>query len=295
LAAGASVPSVEEMTKKIVDGHLGRMDQLCDKILDGSLTFDRWPLSVPIVRPLVGEAMDANQRAAMVREIELEMRETAELVGRSAMASHVLAAMGRVPRHEFVPESEREFAYYNGPLPIGHGQTISQPFIVALMTDLLDVDETAVVLEVGAGCGYQSAVLAELVRQVYGIEIVEPLARQAKERLARLGYRNVEIKAGDGYGGWPEHAPYDGIVVTAGADMVPPPLIEQLKPGGRMVIPVGRSTFGQDLMVIEKSATGDISERVVLPVAFVPFTGKHGAARSHRVDKETSEEQSDDA
>ena len=184
----------------------------------------------------------------------------------------VLGAMRKVPRHLLVPEEVRPHAYRNVPLPIGFEQTISQPYIVALMTDLADVEPGHVVLEVGTGSGYQAAVLAELVRQVYTIEIVQPLAARAKRQLAELGYRNVEVRAGDGYEGWPEHAPFDRIIVTAGADHVPQPLIRQLRPGGRMVIPVGRSWNRLDLTVVEKDRRGRLKTRRVLPVAFVPLT-----------------------
>ena len=184
----------------------------------------------------------------------------------------MIAALARVPRHEFVPEELRRLAYANRPLPIGYEQTISQPFIVAVMTDLLDVAQTSRVLEIGAGSGYQAAVLAEIVAEVYSIEIVEPLAARAAAALARLGYDNAHVRSGDGYAGWPEHAPYDAIIVTAGAQTVPAPLIEQLKPGGRMVIPVGPQTYGgQQLRVIERRIDGTLHEEDVLAVMFVPL------------------------
>jgi protein-L-isoaspartate(D-aspartate) O-methyltransferase len=181
-------------------------------------------------------------------------------------------ALARVPRHLFVPPDQQPYAYENRPLPIGHGQTISQPYVVAFMTDVLRPGKQDRVLEIGTGSGYQAAVLAELVRSVYTIEIVEPLAAEARERLDRLGYRNVEVRAGDGYKGWPERAPFDAIIVTAGADEVPPPLLQQLKPGGRMVIPVGPAGSLQYLTLIEKQANGSIRSRQILPVRFVPFT-----------------------
>jgi protein-L-isoaspartate(D-aspartate) O-methyltransferase len=165
-----------------------------------------------------------------------------------------------------------ERAYDDSPLPIGYNQTISQPYIVALMTDLAQLTPQSKVLEVGTGSGYQAAILAEIVGEVYSIEIIEPLAASVTERLARLGYKNVNVKHGDGYLGWPEHAPFDAIVVTAGADHVPPPLIEQLKPGGRMVIPVGQLPGQQSLWLIEKSMDGTIIQRQIAPVAFVPLT-----------------------
>lgn len=178
--------------------------------------------------------------------------------------------MRSVPRHLFVPEELRAHAYDDSPLPIGEGQTISQPYIVALMTDLLDPQPGHSVLEIGTGSGYQAAILSQLVRQVYSIEVIPELAAEASERLQRLGYRNVSVKAGDGNAGWPEHAPYDGIIVTAAAAKVPAALLAQLRNGGRMVIPVGESG-SQELVLIEKSASGAIAERSILPVAFVPL------------------------
>ena len=183
-----------------------------------------------------------------------------------------LRAMRSVERHLFVPEGIRPQAYDDRPLPIGHGQTISQPYIVALMTELLEVDEDAVVLEIGAGSGYQAAVLAEIVEQVYTIEIIEPLGEQASERFERLGYDNVETHIGDGHYGWEEHAPFDAIIVTAAASHIPPPLVEQLKPGGRMVIPVGPPLATQQLMIVDKDADGEVTQRSVMPVRFVPLT-----------------------
>jgi protein-L-isoaspartate(D-aspartate) O-methyltransferase len=207
------------------------------------------------------------RRHAMVEEITAERP---GLPGR--FDPRVKDAMSRVPRHLFVPSAQQPHAYENRPLPIGHGQTISQPYIVVLMTDLLRLRKEDAVLEVGAGSGYQAAVLAEMVGKVYTIEIVEPLAAEARRRLERLGYRNVDVRTGDGYKGWEERAPFDAIMVTAGADEVPPPLVQQLKPGGRMVIPVGPAWSVQHLMLIEKLADGSIQSRKVLPVRFVPFT-----------------------
>ena len=207
------------------------------------------------------------RRRAMVEEIAAEQ---AELPG--PIDARVKDAMARVPRHLFVPPAQQPHAYENRPLPIGHGQTISQPYTVALMTDLLKPGKQDRVLEIGTGSGYQAAVLAELVRSVYTIEIVEPLATEARARLDRLGYRNVEVRTGDGYKGWEERAPFDAIMVTAGADEVPPPLLRQLKPGGRMVIPVGPAGSIQSLMLIEKQADGSIRSHQVVPVRFVPLT-----------------------
>jgi protein-L-isoaspartate(D-aspartate) O-methyltransferase len=217
----------------------------------------------------------ARQRDRMVLEIERLAAATAAETGRAALNPLVLAAMNKIERHLFVPHNQQPYAYENRPLPIGHGQTISQPYIVALMTDLLDPKAGHAVLEIGTGSGYQAAVLAELVRRVCTIEIIEPLGRAAGERLARLGYRNVEVRVADGYYGWPERAPFDGIVVTAAASHVPPPLIQQLKPGGRMVIPVGPSFLTQYLLLVEKRRDGSVRSRQILPVRFVPLTGKH--------------------
>lgn len=182
----------------------------------------------------------------------------------------VIAAFETVPRHEFVPPALQAVAYGDHALPIGHEATISQPFVVAVMTQLARPQAGDVVLEVGTGSGYQAAILSRLVRRVYSIELVEPLARSAADRLARLGYRNVEVRAGDGYQGWPERAPFDSIVVTAGAPHVPPALVQQLKPGGRMVIPVGPRRE-QQLMVVEKDAAGRTRHRRIMPVLFVPL------------------------
>jgi len=188
--------------------------------------------------------------------------------------ARVLAAMRTIPRHEFVPVEERRGAYEDHPLPIGYGQTISQPYIVAKMTELVATKPEHRVLEVGTGSGYQAAVLSPLVKEVYTIEIVQPLGESARERLTRLGYKNVEVRVGDGYNGWPEKAPFDGIVVTAGAPHVPPALIEQLKPGGRMVIPLGESRYDQNLVVVHKGkGPRDIRMETIMPVIFVPLTG----------------------
>ncbi len=184
----------------------------------------------------------------------------------------VLEAMRVVPRHEFVPEQIRAQAYADRPLPIGYGQTISQPYIVGYMTELLDVEEDAVVLEIGTGSGYQAAILSPLAKEVYSIEIIDELEARARGVLEKLAYDNVKTKAGDGYHGWPEHAPYDSIIVTAAASHIPPPLVEQLKPGGRMVIPVGPPGQVQHLMIVEKDEEGNIQQRNIMPVRFVPLT-----------------------
>jgi protein-L-isoaspartate(D-aspartate) O-methyltransferase len=212
----------------------------------------------------------AAERQAMVADIERMARSVAAETGRTGIDERVLAVMRKVPRHAFVPLRQRHAAYRNRPLSIGSGQTISQPFIVALMTDLLGIEPGDKVLEIGTGSGYQAAVLGELAAEVYSIEIVEPLGKQAAATLERLGYANVHTRIGDGYKGWPEHAPYDSIIVTAAPDHVPPALIEQLKPGGRLVIPVGR--LAQELEIITKNADGTTTRKEVVPVQFVPLT-----------------------
>jgi protein-L-isoaspartate(D-aspartate) O-methyltransferase len=227
-----------------------------------------------ISKPLVAEDWQ-KMREEMIHEIEIDAYQTRKYLGKDTLDTHVMAAVARVPRHEFVPVAFRDRAYLNQPLPIGRGQTISQPFIVALMTDLLQVDKTSKVYELGTGSGYQAAVLAELVESVYSVEIVPTLAEEARDRLARLGYTNVYTRAGDGFYGWPEEAPFDGIIVTAAGLDVPDTLLDQLKPGGRMVIPVGEQHAVQQLLVVSKEADGTITKRNVLPVMFVPITGKH--------------------
>ena len=213
----------------------------------------------------------AAQRARMVAEIDAMYAETRTETGLAAMAPRVRAALGKVERHRLVPADQANLAYRNHPLPIGHSQTISQPYIVALSTDLLAPEPNHVVLEVGTGSGYQAAVLAGLVKQVYTIEIVEALGRAAESRLAALGYKNIEVRIGDGYKGWPEKAPFDGIVVTAAAPRVPQALVDQLKPGGRMVIPVGERWEVQQLLLIVRKADGTVEQKNVLPVRFVPL------------------------
>lgn len=214
-------------------------------------------------------------RQGMIQDIEADVRLTSFYINKKELDPKVMDAMRKVPRHEFVPRQERREAYENRPLPIGHGQTISQPYIVALMTDLLEPKRQHKVLEVGTGSGYQAAILAELAAEVFTIEIIEPLGNAAKERLKQLNYKNVHVRIGDGYYGWEEHGPFDGIVVTAAASHIPPPLIQQLKPGGRMVIPVGSRFMVQHLVVVEKDAKGKLTTRQILPVRFVPLTGTH--------------------
>lgn len=210
----------------------------------------------------------------LVEEIESEYKYTARMTGKATLDHRVKTAMLDVPRDRFVSKSYLENAFDNGPLPIGHGQTISQPYIVALMTDLLELKKDDVVLEIGTGSGYQAAILSRLCRQVYTIEYVPALAKLAKSRFKKLGYKNIESRTGNGYDGWPEHAPYDGIIVTAAATHMPGPLIEQLKPGGRMVIPLGQPYYHQELMLVKKDDKGKLDIKDVLGVAFVPFQGE---------------------
>jgi protein-L-isoaspartate(D-aspartate) O-methyltransferase len=210
-------------------------------------------------------------RSRMVAEVDGMYAETRGETGLAAMSPAVRAAMGKVERHRLVPREQQSMAYRNHPLPIGSGQTISQPYIVALSSDLLNPKAGDVVLDVGTGSGYQAAVLAEIVSRVYSIELIEPLGKQAAQKLAEMGYRNIEVRIGDGYAGWPEKAPYDGIVVTAAAPDIPPALLAQLKPGGRMVIPVGGDGFIQYLKLVVKRADGGYDEKRVLPVRFVPL------------------------
>ena len=224
--------------------------------------------------PAVAEGY-SESRCGMLDAITRLASSTAESTGVEAIDSAVMAAIERVPRHEFVPEEARSYAYANRPLSIGHGQTISQPYIVALMTHLLEVEPGGRTLEIGTGSGYQAAVLAELAAQVHTIEIVEPLAREASRRLSRLGYDGVQTRLGDGYYGWSESAPFDAIIVTATAAHVPPPLIEQLAPGGVLVIPVGEQFSVQMLLLVRKRENGEVSVRQILPVRFVPLTGGH--------------------
>ena len=228
----------------------------------------------------IGQSLSAadgyeRERQKMVKKIEHSVSQTRHYLDKSEFNTQVMKVMASVPRHEFVPADQLDYAYENRPLPIGHGQTISQPYIVALMTDLIETQPDYSVLEVGTGSAYQAAVLAELVDKVYSIEIIEPLGEAASKRLARLGYDNVQTRIGDGYYGWPEAAPFDAIVVTAASSHVPPPLIKQLKKGGRMVIPVGSRFMTQQLLFVEKDSQGEVFTRQVMPVRFVPLTGQH--------------------
>jgi protein-L-isoaspartate(D-aspartate) O-methyltransferase len=210
----------------------------------------------------------------LLAEIEQEMRETAEWTGRAALSPRVSAAVAKVPREAFVAPGSEAAAYENRPLPIGHGQTISQPFVVALMTELLDLQPEHTVLEVGTGSGYQTAILAQLAGKVCSIEVIPELAARAAGVLVGQGIANVELRTGDGGQGWPERAPFDAIIVTAAASEVPSVLIQQLRAGGRMVIPVGPRHGDQELMLITKDAAGEVTQRRILPVAFVPLTGR---------------------
>ena len=216
--------------------------------------------------------------ARMLSDIRQETMLARAWLGKDRLDARVMAALAEVPRHEFVAANRSAVAYDNAPVPIGHGQTISQPFIVALMTDLLQPKPGDVVLEVGTGCGYQAAVLSRLVAQVYSVEIVPELAAEAAARLTRLGYHNVAVRAADGYEGWRDRGPFDAIIVTAAATRVPQPLLDQLRPGGRLVIPLGPPHADQMLTVVTKSPHGGVETRQMLPVAFVPFTGEHAAA-----------------
>jgi len=222
--------------------------------------------------PLFAQDEQQAERENMLREIRQMVMQTSAYIGKSALSDEVMAAMASVPRHAFVPKPLRAAAYLNRPLPIGQQQTISQPYIVALMSDLAGVDKHSVVLEIGTGSGYQAAVLAELAGHVYSIEIIESLGKQAEKRLGDLGYRNISIRIGDGYHGWREHAPFDAILVTAAPETIPPPLLEQLKPGARLVVPLGARRAVQSLTVITKTLDGKLQTRQILPVGFVPLT-----------------------
>lgn len=222
--------------------------------------------------------MGHQQLNDMLASIEVDCRRTQSYTGIREFRPEVMAAIARVPREEFVPKAFQPWAYENKPLPIGDEQTISQPFIVALMTDLLCPDKGDVILEVGTGSGYQAAILSQLVNKVYTLEIVPSLAMKAGQILKKLGCQNVEIGQGDASRGWAEYSPYDGIIVTAAASHIPVFLKEQLKPGGRLVIPIGRPNGPQNLWLIQKDEQGGFSKQNILPVAFVPFTGELGSS-----------------
>jgi protein-L-isoaspartate(D-aspartate) O-methyltransferase len=216
----------------------------------------------------------------MISDIEAEVRYTQRLTGRKSLDPRVMRAIAAVPRERFVPDNLRSMAFENGPLPIGHGQTISQPYIVALMTDLLEPAAGHRILEIGTGSGYQAAVLSHLCERVYSVERVGELAEAAAARLQALGYDNVEVRVSDGYAGWPEHAPYDGIIVTAAAPYIPPALTGQLRPGGHLVIPVGRRYGRQELLRVTKDADGALHEKAILGVAFVPLVDANAEDQS---------------
>jgi len=220
----------------------------------------------------------AAARARLLREIEADARKTENWTGRKKFSTAVMHVMARVPRHEFVGPGEVGSAYVNRPLPIGFGQTISQPYIVALMSDLLDLRARARVLEIGTGSGYQASVLADLLAdeggRVFSVETLEKLAGPARERFARLGYDNIRVRIGNGFEGWPEEAPFDAIIVTAAPEKIPPALVEQLRLGGRMVIPLGAPRETQFLTLVTKDAAGKVSQTPLLPVAFVPMLGE---------------------
>ena len=205
-----------------------------------------------------------SERLSMVRE---------QIAARGISDPGVLASMAAVRRHLFIDPSNEDIAYSDRPIPIGHGQTISQPFIVALMTELLDLDSTDVVFELGTGSGYQAAVLSKIVSKVFTMEIIEPLGKADADRFNKLGYKNVMVQVGDGYYGLPGQAPFDAIIVTAAASHIPPPLLNQLKPGGKMAIPIGNVFFVQNLMLVEKDSMGNVTTENILPVRFVPLTG----------------------
>jgi protein-L-isoaspartate(D-aspartate) O-methyltransferase len=209
----------------------------------------------------------------MLQDIRAEANYVCRMTGRCSLDDHVLTAMGKVPRQHFVSKVFRPHAYENSPLPIGKGQTISQPFIVALMTDLVAPKREDKVLEVGTGSGYQTAVLAELTRYLFTIEIIPALAQQSQRQLEKEGYKNIRFRTGDGYYGWPQEAPFDAILVTAAADEIPQPLIDQLAPGGRLVLPVGQRHYAQDLILLQKDQEGLVHTSNLLPVSFVPLTG----------------------
>lgn len=234
--------------------------------------YARWfvPLAVVLMMVCLTCSCRQNLEYGDLREQMVER----QIVARGITDEAVLAAMREVPRHQFVPESQRHAAYDDCPLPIGEGQTISQPYIVALMTQALNLAPGEKVLEIGTGSGYQAAVLAEIVDEVYTIEILEDLGRRARETLRRLGYSQVEVKIGDGYLGWEEHAPYDAIIVTCAPEHIPQPLVDQLAEGGRMVIPVGPQGYTQTLTLVEKKG-GQVHQKEIIPVLFVPMTGDH--------------------
>lgn len=238
------------------------------RIIDNSMGRNIFIISVILyLSSLILLLADENEFAVQRRKLVEQ-----HIIKEGIKQKSVIESMLQVPREEFVPKNLRKMAYLNRPLPIGYGQTISQPYIVALMTELLNVDKDDRVLEVGTGSGYQAAILSNIVKEVYTVEIIEALAKSAEKRLKRLGYKNVKVKWGDGYYGWEEYAPFDAIIVTAAAGHIPPPLLKQLKPGGRMCIPVGQAYFPQVLKLVEKKEDGSVIVKDILPVLFVPLT-----------------------
>ncbi len=231
-------------------------------------------VTIPLMNTFAKDTYE-EERQQMLAVVQHMVASTESYIGKNSLDPRVEQAIMTVPRHQFVPPSSRAHAYENRALPISHNQTISQPYIVALMTDLAALTPESVVLEVGTGSGYQAAVLSELAAHVYSIEIIEPLGLKARLLLHELNYDNVTVKIGDGYHGWPEHAPFDAILVTAAAEHIPEQLIQQLKPGGRLVIPVGGRGQDQSLRILMKTADGQIEQQDILPVAFVPLTGDH--------------------
>jgi len=210
----------------------------------------------------------------MIADIEDEVVLTQRSIGKNTLDKRVMDVMARVPRDEFVPDDLKDAAFMNGPLPIGHGQTISQPYIVALMTDMIAIEPEHTILEIGTGSGYQTAILSRLCKQVYTMEYIAALSNRAAKHFKRLDYDNIETIVGNGWNGWPQHAPYDGIIVTAAASQIPDALVEQLKPGGKLAVPVEAGVFRQELLLIEKDERGDTQTRSVLGVAFVPLVGE---------------------
>jgi len=222
-----------------------------------------------------------NDIQQLIKDIENEVRYTRGFIGKDKLDDRVMKAMAKVPREHFVPENLQPYAFDNGPLPIGHEQTISQPYIVALMSDLLAIKPEHNVLEIGTGSGYQTAVLSLLCEKVYSVELIDDLSEQAQARFNKLKYNNIETRVDNGYHGWPDHAPYDGIIVTAAATHIPEALVNQLKVGGKLVIPVGMPSFHQELMLIEKNKAGELESKKILGVAFVPLIDNEKMDYSH--------------
>ena len=247
-----------------------RHGKRCVEVCDGALP--RWVIGLEVVRYFMSVDYFEVQRRQMVAAIRAITDHIGAQIGKSTLGNRVLQAMAKVPRHEFVPVENHPYAYANIPVPIGFDKTISQPLMVALMTDLLELKPDDVVLEIGTGLGYQSAVLAELASRIYSVEIIEELAQRAVPRLKRQGYTNVVVRVGNGYSGWPEHAPFDKVIVTAAPDLIPPSLINQLKAGGRMVIPLGLPD-AQQLVVAEKDLNGRITTKEFMPVRFSLLEG----------------------